>query len=72
MGPVPIVLVFFGLRTNLQSIRFEKCGPQTFHVGDLVEIQLSFIGVPLKEKHRKVLVVLRSMALLDGRFSIVC
>jgi hypothetical protein len=68
---MPIVLIFFGLRTNLQSIRFEKCGPQTFHVGDLVEIQLSFVGVPLKEKRRKVLVVLRSMALLDGRFSIV-
>jgi hypothetical protein len=71
MGPVPIVLIFFGLCTNLQSIRFKKCGPQTFRVGELVEIQLSFVGVLLKEKHRKVLIVLRSMALLDGQFSIV-
>jgi hypothetical protein len=56
---------------NLQFRRFEKCEPQMFRVGDIVEVQLSFVGVPIKEKHRKMLVVLRSMALLDGQFSMV-
>ena len=42
-----------------------------FRVGDIVEVQLSFVGVPIKEKCRKMLVVLRSMALLDGQFSMV-
>ena len=42
-----------------------------FRVGDIVEVQLSFVGVPIKEKRHKMLVVLRSMALLDGQFSMV-
>ena len=61
----------FVLENNLQFSRFKKCELQVFHVGDIVEVQLSFIGIPLKEKCRKMLVMLRSMALLDGWFSMV-
>jgi hypothetical protein len=47
-----------------------------FRKGDIVELQLSFVVVPLKEdpikgKQYKMLVVLRSMALLDTHFSTV-
>ena len=53
--------------------RFEECGLQHFWVGDIVEIQVSFIAVPLKKErtgqdHCKIVMVLRSMALLDGQF----
>ncbi|KAF8228455.1 hypothetical protein L208DRAFT_1291452 [Tricholoma matsutake] len=56
--------------------RFEACPPQLFRKGDIVEAQLSFIIVPIKEelvkgKQYKMLVVLRSMALLDTQFSSV-
>ncbi|RDB19734.1 hypothetical protein Hypma_013178 [Hypsizygus marmoreus] len=43
-------------------------GPQTFRIGDLVEIQLSFVVVPLKGDKYKMLAVLRSIALLSGQF----
>ena len=56
---------------NPWSLRFETCGPQTFCISDIVEVQVSFVGVPLKDKRCKMLVVLRSLALLDGRFSVV-
>ncbi|KAF8240525.1 hypothetical protein L208DRAFT_1227127, partial [Tricholoma matsutake] len=50
--------------------RFEACPPQSFRKGDIVEAQLSFIIIPIKEdlvkgKQYKMLVVLQSMALLD-------
>ncbi|KAF8240180.1 hypothetical protein L208DRAFT_1234793, partial [Tricholoma matsutake] len=53
--------------------RFEECGPQHFHIGDLVEIQVLFMAVPLKkdrtnQDHRKMVMVLQSVALLDSQF----
>lgn len=47
----------------------ETVNPQIFRVGDLVEAQVSFIGVPLKDNKYKMIVVLRSIALLDATFS---
>ncbi|KAF8896010.1 hypothetical protein BD779DRAFT_1466051 [Infundibulicybe gibba] len=49
--------------------KFRKAGPQVFRIGDLVEVQVSFTVVPLKAGKRKMLSVLRSIALLDGQFS---
>ena len=43
--------------------------PQIFHVGDIVEAQVSFIVAPLKNKKFKMIVVLRSIALLNSTFS---
>ncbi|KAF8815676.1 hypothetical protein BYT27DRAFT_7079376 [Phlegmacium glaucopus] len=37
--------------------------------GDIVEIQVSFIVVPLKDNKFKMIVVLRSITLLDPYFS---
>ncbi|KAF8811793.1 hypothetical protein BYT27DRAFT_7017840, partial [Phlegmacium glaucopus] len=45
--------------------RFEPVGPEIFRIGDIVEIQVSFIAVPLKDNKHKMIVVLRSIALLD-------
>ncbi|KAF8809206.1 hypothetical protein BYT27DRAFT_7232338 [Phlegmacium glaucopus] len=49
--------------------RVETIGPQIFRIGDIVEIQVSFIVVPLKDNKFKMIVVLRSIALLDPYFS---
>jgi hypothetical protein len=43
--------------------------PQTFRVGDVVEAQVSFIAAPLKDNKHKMIVVLRSIALLNATFS---
>jgi hypothetical protein len=49
-------------------VRFQPCEPQTFRLGDLVQAQLSFVVIPIKGGHRKMLAVLRSLAMLDGNF----
>ena len=43
--------------------------PQTFQEGDIVEIQVSFIVIPLHDLKCKMNVVLRSINLLDGQFT---
>jgi hypothetical protein len=40
-----------------------------FRIGDIVQVQLSFVVIPVKNGRRKMLSVLRSLALLDGSFS---
>lgn len=47
----------------------EAVNPQIFRIGDIVEAQVSFIAVPLKNNKYKMIVVLRSIALLDATFS---
>ncbi|KAF8240460.1 hypothetical protein L208DRAFT_1233277 [Tricholoma matsutake] len=61
---------------NVQC-RFEACRPQSFRKGDIVELLLSFVAIPIREhpqkgKQYKMLAVLRSMVLLDTQFSTVC
>lgn len=40
-----------------------------FRIGDIVEIQVSFVMVPLKGDRYKMITVLRSIALINGAFS---
>ena len=47
----------------------ELVNPQIFRIGDIVEAQVSFIAVPLKDKKHKMIIVLCSIALLDATFS---
>ena len=43
-----------------------------FKTGDLVEAQVSLMGVPLKGGKVKLLMVLRALTLLDCQQSMVC
>ncbi|KAF8068805.1 hypothetical protein FPV67DRAFT_1414586, partial [Lyophyllum atratum] len=52
-----------------RRIRHEPLRPQAFRIGDIVEIQVSFIVVPMKGERYKMMTVLRSIALIDGTFS---
>lgn len=47
----------------------EPTTPHSFRLGDLVEIQVSFIAVPLKDDKHKMIVILRSIALLNTVYS---
>lgn len=51
-----------------QMVRFQPCEPQMFCLGDIVQAQLSFVVVPIKGGHHKMLAVLQSLAMLDGNF----
>jgi len=43
----------------------EEASPATYRVGDLVEVQTSFVVFPVKEGKFKMSLILRSIALLD-------
>jgi len=45
--------------------------PTKFKIGDIVEAQISFIGVPLKGRRVRMLVVLRALTIIDCQQSIV-
>jgi hypothetical protein len=49
--------------------RFQACEPQLFRVGDIVQVQLSFVVIPVKGGRRRMLTILRSLALLDESFT---
>jgi hypothetical protein len=55
------------LTNGMPSI--EPAAPHVFRIGDIVEIQVSFMIIPLKDNKHKMIVVLRSIALLDPHFS---
>lgn len=48
---------------------FTPVGPSRFREGDIVEVQVSFIVVPTKNRSFSMNVVLRSIALLNEVFS---
>ncbi|KAF8867494.1 hypothetical protein BD779DRAFT_1685747 [Infundibulicybe gibba] len=48
---------------------FVKAGPQAFRKGDIVEVQVSFVVVPLKKQKYKMIGTLHAIALLDTSFS---
>jgi len=51
------------------SYSYEVTEPQMYRVGDIVEVQMSFVVVPLKSQHFKMLSVLHSIALIDSSFT---
>ena len=54
-------------KMTLESV--EAMNPQNFHIGDIIEAQISFIAVPLKDNKYKMIAVLRSIVLLDASFT---
>jgi len=50
---------------------YETIQPQTYHVGDIVEVQIFFVAVPLKGQKAKMLAILHSVALMDDSFATV-
>ena len=55
-----------------QIIRHSSITPQSFHTGDLVELEVSFMAVPLAGEGQRVkmVTVLRSITLLDKQFRV--
>ena len=48
---------------------FKKTGPHIFQEGDIVELQVSFIVVPLRDQKSRMCTILRSISLLDGEYT---
>jgi hypothetical protein len=43
-----------------------KTKPASFRVGDIVEAQVSFVVVPLKDNKYKMVITLRALAILNA------
>ena len=43
-----------------------------FSTGDIVEVQVSFVLLPLREKKYKLSLILRSLTLFDSSYTQVC
>ncbi|KAM6490326.1 hypothetical protein JOM56_014303 [Amanita muscaria] len=48
---------------------FHHVQPQIYRVGDIVEVQVSFTVTPVKEGKRKMRTILRSIALINRKFT---
>jgi len=48
---------------------FQVTGPQTFQLGDIVEVQVSFAAIPLRASKWKICIILRGITLFEGRFA---
>ncbi|KAF8225664.1 hypothetical protein L208DRAFT_1305509, partial [Tricholoma matsutake] len=62
------VQYFTAYRDGNENRKFHPCKPQMFHLGDIVQAQLSFVVIPIKGGHCKMLTVLQSLAMVDGNF----
>ena len=49
--------------------RYEPVEPKIFRIGDIVEVQVSFVATPLQGGKWKMRTVLRAITLLDGSFA---
>jgi hypothetical protein len=51
------------------ATRFSETDPMQFRVGDIVEVQMTIVAVPIQKNKFKVVTQLRTVALLDGTFT---
>jgi len=63
--------VYYSKKTSCKNgdAIFQPTGPQTFQVGDIVEVQVSFIAVPIRDNKWKISTILRSISLFDTRYT---
>ena len=54
---------------RLTCKRFQAIRPQLIKNGDIVEVQISFIGIPIQDNKYRISTVLISISLFDGQFS---
>jgi hypothetical protein len=54
---------------NATFYRYIGVKPASVCVGDIIELQVSFIMIPLRDKQFKVTMVLRSILILDRTFT---
>lgn len=50
-------------------LSFQIAEPVLFRIGDIVEVQTTIVVVPIKRDRFKMILQLRSIALLDGTFA---
>ena len=49
--------------------RFDKALPAVFQLGDIVEVQVSFVALPQRDNKAKLSLILRGISLLEKEFT---
>jgi hypothetical protein len=52
--------------------RYIDADPTGFRAGDIVEVQFTFIVIPIKREKHRMMMVLRALTLLDSTHTTVC
>lgn len=62
-------IIYIYTQSNTSDCRYITVKPACVSVGDIVELQVSFIMVPLRDNNFKVTMVLRSVLVLDRSYT---
>ncbi len=59
---------------SIDPIRYSypSIKPDKIHIGDIVEVALSFVVYPLAKGRAKCTAVLKTITLIDGKYTRVC
>jgi hypothetical protein len=68
-GKQKLTIAFVASELNILCLSFKEAGPQIFQEGDIVELQVSFIVVPIRDQKCRMSIVLRGVTLLEGIFT---
>ncbi|KAF8234249.1 hypothetical protein L208DRAFT_1262999, partial [Tricholoma matsutake] len=52
------VQYFMLCRGRAGECKYEECKPQQFHIGDIIQVQMSFVNIPIKGGMCKMLTIL--------------
>ena len=69
LGKQNLTIAFAASDLNILCLSFKEAGPQIFQEGDIVELQVSFIVVPVRDQKFRMSIVLRGVTLLEGIFT---
>jgi len=50
-------------------LRFDQAQPTLFQLGDIVEVQVSFVALPQRDSKAKLSMIMRSISLLEKEFT---
>ena len=68
-GKQNLTIAFAANELNILCFSFKEVGPQIFQEGDIVELQVSFIVVPVRDQKCRMSIILRGISLLEGIFT---
>ena len=69
LGKQILTIAFVASELNIICLSFKEAGPQIFQEGDIVELQVSFIVVPVRDQKCRMSIILRGVTLLEGIFT---
>ena len=58
-----------GMILIVDNVRYPSISPIKIQIGDIVEVQMSIVAVPVKGRESKLMTLLRSVTIMDGTYT---